>query len=347
MAAPTLEPIRMIKMPSTASSSSETQRGFHEKVHRCKSGEMADPLKVLEPERKKLTSLESQRIMAVLEDTIRRIEISTILPFVVENLSRFSIVLGAELTHLLREHDSLQGRYQKAVSQLHLDEKRLASLQEKFAQQKKEKEAEFFLDDEQQSPDVQDDDGLSVLDVSLADSKVTKEVKMVDFLRGQLQQSLRTILRLFVRNPTALDALRNEKRERSEEAKEMLVQLDALKGTLFERLLRTPSELKERDSYLRFITERERKLSKHAKKLQEELNIATEDKENEASGNMPFLTKSSPDIYCLPPCYFIREHEGCIQLKFRGHWLSKFPIGAPSNRPHFLTFLSYLSPHYS
>ncbi|XP_028415906.1 dynein regulatory complex protein 10-like [Dendronephthya gigantea] len=297
MAAPILEPIRMVKMPSTASSASETQSRIHEKVHRFKSGDIADPLKVLEPERKKLTSLESQRIMAVLEDTIRRIEVSTILPFVVENLGRFSILLGAELTHLLREHDSLQGRYQKAVSQLHLDEKRLASLQEKFDQQKKEKEAEFFLYDEQQTLDVQNDDGLSALDVNLADGKVKKEEKMVDFLRGQLQQSLRTILRLFVRNPTALDALRNEKRERSPEAKEMLMQLDALKGTLFERLLRTPSELKERDSYLRFITERERKLSKQAKKLQDELNIATEDKENELSKRNEVIRKIKFDIF--------------------------------------------------
>jgi hypothetical protein len=276
----------MAKMPSTASSSSETHGRIHEKASHFKSREIADPLRVLEPERKKLTSLESQRIMAVLEGTIRRIEISTILPFVVENLSRFSIVLGAELTHLLREHDSLQGRYQKAVSQLHLEEKRLVSTQEKFAQQKKQKEAEFFLDDDEddrRSSIGAADDETTALDITLAEGKIKKELKMMNFLREQLKQSLRTLLRMFVRNPTALDSLRNESKERSEEANEMLTQLNALKGTLFERLLRTPSELKERDSYLKFITERERKLSKHAKKLREELSVATEDKENEAS----------------------------------------------------------------
>ena len=286
MATSILEPIRMAKMPSTASSSSETHSRIHEKASHFKSREIADPLRVLEPERKKLTSLESQRIMAVLEGTIRRIEISTILPFVVENLSRFSIVLGAELTHLLKEHDSLQGRYQKAVSQLHLEEKRLVSTQEKFAQQKKQKEAEFFLDDDEddrRSSIGAADDETTALDVTLAEGKIKKELKMMNFLREQLKQSLRTLLRMFVRNPTALDSLRNESKERSEEANEMLTQLNALKGTLFERLLRTPSELKERDSYLKFITERERKLSKHAKKLREELSVATEDKENEAS----------------------------------------------------------------
>ena len=284
MAASLLAPIRTAKMPSTASSRSETPSRMQEKVYSFKSREVADPLKVLEPERKKLTSLESQRIMAVLEDTIRRIEISTILPFVVESLDRFSIVLGAELKHLLREHDNLQGRYQKAVSQLHLEEKRLASLQEKFAQQKRRKETEFFLDDdEDRHSSVDGEDEITAIDITLAGSKIKKEVKTVNFLREQLKESLRTLLRHFVRNPTALDALRNASKERSEEANEMLAQLDALKGTLFERLLRTPSELRERDSHLKFITERERKLSKQAKKLQGELSIATEDKENEAS----------------------------------------------------------------
>ncbi len=284
----TLAPIRMAKMPSTASSLSETHSRIPEKVHNFKSREVADPLRVLEPERKKLTSLEPQRVLAVLEDTIRRLEISTILPFVVENLSRFSIVLGAELTNSLREHDSLQGRYQKAVSQLHLEEKRLASLHEKFGQQKKEKDAEFFFDDDPRSVEKESSaDEISLSDITLAEGNIKKEQKVVTFFREQLKQSLRNLLRLFVRNPTAFDSLRNESKERSEEVNEMLTQLNALKGTLFERLLRTPSELKERDSYLKFITERESKLSKHAKKLREQLNVATEDKENEVGSPPP------------------------------------------------------------
>ena len=295
MAASMLAPIRMAKLPSTASSLSETRSRIHEKVYNSKSRETADPLKVLEPERTKLTSLESQRVLAVLENSIRRIEVSTILPFLVENLNRFSIVLGAELTYLLREHDSLQGRYQKAVSQMHLEEKRLATLQEKFAQQKKEREAEFFLDDEDSSVDMKD--GITSSDVNLAESKAKKEQKMVNFLQEQLKQSLKNLLRHFVRNPTAMDSLRSESKERSEEANELLVQLCALKGTLFERLLRTPSELKERDSYLKFITERERKLSKHAKKLREELNVASEDKENELSKRNEVIRKLRFEIF--------------------------------------------------
>lgn len=275
----------MAKMPSTASSSSDTHGRIHEKGPSYKSREMADPLRVLEPERKKLTSLESQRILAVLESTIRRIEVSTIIPFVVENLSRFSIVLGAELTQFLREHGSLQGRYQKVVSQLSLEEKRLASLREKFALQKQEKEAQFFLDDECLSSIDQEstEDRSTTLDISLVEGKIKKEFKMVKFLKGQLKHSLKTMLRLFVGNPTAVDSLRHVNNERSEAANDMLRQLNALKATVFERLLRTPSELKDRNGYLKFVTEREIKLTKHAKKLREELNLATEDKENEAS----------------------------------------------------------------
>lgn len=41
-----------------------------------------EPLKVLEPSQKKLTLPESQRIMFVLEELIRRLEILDLIPFV-------------------------------------------------------------------------------------------------------------------------------------------------------------------------------------------------------------------------------------------------------------------------
>lgn len=286
MAAPVLQPIRTGNMTSITSSSEETPSKTYEKV-KFKSKETADPLRVLEPLRKKLTSLEAQRVMAVVEDTIRRMEISTILPYIVENLSRFSIVLGLELTNVLQQHDKLQSSYQKAVAQLQLDKKRLQTLEERQSQQRKSFDQEFFFqEDEVMSSDSRTASPLESVnegEVNLTKQRVERELKAVSFLQGQLQQSLKTVLRLFARNPTALDALRNEKKERSYEANELIAQLNALKANLFERLLRTPLELRERDDYVRHITEKERKSSLHAKKLEQELAAAMEVKEEEAS----------------------------------------------------------------
>ena len=272
-------------MTSITSSSEETPSKTYEKV-KFKSKETADPLRVLEPVRKKLTSLEAQRVMAVVEDTIRRMEISTILPYIVENLSRFSIVLGLELTNVLQEHDKLQSSYQKSVAQLQLDKKRLQTLVERVSRQRKKFDPEFFFQDEGTSSGSRTASPLESVDegeVNLTKEKVERELKAVTFLQRQLQQSLKTVLRLFAMNPAALDALRNEKKERSHEANELIAQLNALKANLFERLLRTPLELRERDAYVRHITEKERKSSLHAKKLEQELAAAIEVKEDEAS----------------------------------------------------------------
>ena len=63
-----------------------------------------DPKRALEPARKKLTTVEAQRIMAVLHDSIRRTELLTALPHILENLERYKIVLGSDLCNLLEGH---------------------------------------------------------------------------------------------------------------------------------------------------------------------------------------------------------------------------------------------------
>ena len=47
-----------------------------------------DPLKILDPSSKKLVTVESQRIMAVLDDTICRIRLVTLLPELTQNTDR-------------------------------------------------------------------------------------------------------------------------------------------------------------------------------------------------------------------------------------------------------------------
>ena len=139
MAASTLEPVLT---PKITSSASQTPLRRKEKLPNFKLREAGDPLKILDPERKKLTSIESQRVMGVIEDTIKRLELSTILPFVVENLDRFSVRLGADLTNFLKEHNGLREQYQKAVWLLHSQQKHLDNLHEKFTEQKKRQETE-------------------------------------------------------------------------------------------------------------------------------------------------------------------------------------------------------------
>ncbi|XP_029618970.1 dynein regulatory complex protein 10 [Salmo trutta] len=78
-----------------------------------------DLLKILDPSRKKLSSLETQRIAGVLEDCIARVETVAVLPAVLARLGGLSVGLGLELEGALQEHqhlgERLEGLGQKLV----------------------------------------------------------------------------------------------------------------------------------------------------------------------------------------------------------------------------------------
>ncbi|XP_012934688.1 dynein regulatory complex protein 10 [Aplysia californica] len=77
-----------------------------------------DPSRALEPARKKLTTIESQRIMAVFEESIKRAEIVTALPYILENIDRFKVSLGTELVDAIKQHSRIQFTYRDIRAQL-------------------------------------------------------------------------------------------------------------------------------------------------------------------------------------------------------------------------------------
>lgn len=77
-----------------------------------------DPARALEPARKKLSTIESQRIMSVFDDCIKRIEIVTSLPYIMKNYDRFRISLGTDLAELIKQHYRIQSTYQEMRTQL-------------------------------------------------------------------------------------------------------------------------------------------------------------------------------------------------------------------------------------
>ena len=77
-----------------------------------------DPSRALEPARKKIATIEAQRVMSVFEDTIARSELVTLLPFIIENLDRFRIMLGIELAELIEHHGTILDSYEEIKSTL-------------------------------------------------------------------------------------------------------------------------------------------------------------------------------------------------------------------------------------
>ena len=269
-----------------------------------KAKDASDPLKVLDPVRKKLTSVEAQRVIAVVDDSIKRLELVSLLPYIVENLSRFSVILGSDLVQVLEEHDRLQSSYQKAVSKFLLRPRRsrsasgsptasnVSSRRSSGASQAVSENEEGVLRDPVSQQESRASSASSKRSLTPKPGRLSPlqlqenddpslDAKVIEALCIQMKHSVKTILRLFASNPAAVNALKDLRSERSTEVNGMIDELTTLRAILFEKLLTTPSEEKERKQYLKQIVAREMKSSETGRKLQEELKRAIDDKENE------------------------------------------------------------------
>lgn len=267
-----------------------------------KAKDASDPLKVLDPVRKKLTSVEAQRVIAVVDDSIKRLELVSLLPYIIENLNRFSVILGSDLVQVLEEHDRLQSSYQKAVSKFSLEQRRSRSASPTASNVSSRRSSEAS------QAVLENEEGVLREPVALQESRASSasskrsltqkpgrlsplqgsddpalDLKVIEALSTQMKHSVKTILRLFASNPAAVNTLKALRNERSAEMKGMIDEVTTLRAILFEKLLTTPSEEKERKQYLKQIVAREMKSSETGRKLQEELKRAIDDKENEVN----------------------------------------------------------------
>ena len=299
--------IAVARAETTASVASSFEQ-LHPKAkekQKDKAKDTSDPLKVLDPVRKKLTSVEAQRVIAVVDDSIKRLELVSLLPYIVENLSRFSVILGSDLVQVLEEHDRLESSYQKAVSKFSLEQRRSQSASPTASNisSRRSSEASQAASENDVSiahQGIRESSAASKRSATLKPARLsplqqgseqdeTLDLKVVRGLSTQLKHSVRTIMRLFSSNPAAVNALKDFRNQRSVEGNELIDEMTTLRAILFEKLLTTPSEEKERKQYLKQIVAREMKSSETGRKLQEELKRAIDDKENEVKYLLLYL----------------------------------------------------------
>lgn len=299
--------VTMVRADTTGSVASSFEQLLPKAKEKLKDKvkDTSDPLKVLDPVRKKLTSVEAQRVIAVVDDSIKRLELVSLLPYIIENLNRFSVILGSDLVQVLEEHDRIQASYQKAISKFSLEQRRTQSASPTTSNVSSRRSSEVS-----QAVSENQDGVLRepvVLQESRASSSLSKrslsqkpgrlsplqagddkavDLKVVHGLSTHMKHSVKNILRLFASNPAAVNALKDLRNERSVEVNGMIDELVTLRAILFEKLLTTPSEEKERKQYLKQIVAREMKSSETGRKLQEELKRAIDDKENEVHGTV-------------------------------------------------------------
>ncbi|XP_075686256.1 dynein regulatory complex protein 10 [Rhinoderma darwinii] len=200
-----------------------------------------DSVKMLGPGRKKLTSIETQRVVAVLDETIKKLELVSLFQHAIEDLDRYKVVFGSELTGALREHKRLQDNMQ-----IHLQRTKSGK-----------NESSFHWDKS------------NMADVNFG------------ALRQGVLSSVRNTLRLFLTNPTACQALRSEGPVKDQASQTLIHFLSELRGFLFEMLLTSPLEQNDRLRYLQEITLRDLKNRDVLIALEEELNTAILDRDTE------------------------------------------------------------------
>lgn len=81
-----------------------------------------DPLRILAPGQKKLTTIESKRVLAVMDKAIKRLDCALLLPYLASDISRFSVSLGEELVGLLEEYNHLMNKYYHLFNSLELEQ---------------------------------------------------------------------------------------------------------------------------------------------------------------------------------------------------------------------------------
>ena len=145
--------------------------------HHRKSG--MDPCKVLEPKLKTMESLEAERIMTVFQDALKRMQIVTILPHVLEVLPRYSVILGQELMAQMETHLRLQDSFKDVTSELNplLEQPKDGSMKTKMISSEVEQ------------------------------SRRDTVIHQAAIIAQGIKKSLRDILRSFKKNPKSIDAI--------------------------------------------------------------------------------------------------------------------------------------------
>lgn len=256
-----------------------------------------DPLRALEPARKKLSTLEAQRIMAVLVESIKKTEIVTCLPYILENLDRFRVSFGAELVQLLEDHRVMISSFEELKSEA-------SRLLEK-EQERKAKEDAFEEEEEDNYEEEGSQESRPPSATSMG-SQADMAMRNLQLVAKQMQHNCKNILRAFSANPSAMTTVLKDKQDRSDAAEDMIYEMKELKEIIMGMLLTTPVEEAERNQYLKEVSERERKNAKVIDKLEADLSVAQGDKDNEIKKKNDVIRRLQADLHQIEK--FSEEH---------------------------------------
>ncbi|KAM5199852.1 dynein regulatory complex protein 10 isoform 3-T5 [Hipposideros larvatus] len=211
-------------------------------------------LKSLVPSKSKLTTIETKRIMFVLDETIHKVELVTLLSSVASTSEGLEGMLGDDIMKAVREHEDLSQVLLDKFSYLQDEERRLRA-EEEF------KDEGWFRD--------------RLLCVQQHKSHLPP-------LMQQVRESTKNLLRLLLSNPQAARLLQMESLGRSAEAQSFIDSLLELRGFLFEKLLTSPMEARDKAHFLQDLTRQNKRNQEVIDALEQELAASSKNRHAEA-----------------------------------------------------------------
>ncbi|XP_055963172.1 dynein regulatory complex protein 10 [Sorex fumeus] len=210
-------------------------------------------LKYMTPSKTKLTTIEAKRIMSVLDETIQKVEWVTLLPDTVSGLDALEGLLEDHILQALRQHGGLC-------------QDLLAST--------RSPESRDGLGEPGQA-----EDGL------FYEHFLSEELRWAQLPSpwDRVKDSTRNVVRLLLTNPRAAGLLMTQEQRRSPAAQRFVDALKELRGFLFEKLLTSPMEMRDKTQFIQNINKQNRRNEEVINGLEKELagSMKTRDAELE------------------------------------------------------------------
>ncbi|KAM6155758.1 dynein regulatory complex protein 10 [Rhynchocyon petersi] len=218
------------------------------------SNKPASPFQLFSPSRTKLTTIETKRIMSVMDEAIRKVEMVTLLSDVVANQAALGPdLLGADIKSELSHHEVISRNLMDSIQDLNDQNRKLQELEE-----------------------VEDEKG--AIEVVGAMEKLRARLPA---MMQQVKDSTKNILRLLLPSPQAARLLQLQALGRSPQAQKFLNCLIELRSFLFEKLLTSPMEAKDMAQFIQDIRKQDQRNQEAVGALENELRESLKNKDSE------------------------------------------------------------------
>lgn len=249
-----------MRIPSAGMGSSNNSNVLNQSMSKNRPKFKLEPMKVLEPSNKKLSLPESQRIMYILQEFIRQLDILDHLDIITVNDEKIGLLIRAELTEEERKNN---------VDQVFIS----------MCQNHR------LLVDTYKKGNFDSDSSMPV-------------VKNKETLEMLIKNSCKDIMRIALRKHNWFENIKKEnyKKTQHPQINELKNLFNEVREITNERLLITPNEQKEKLEYLKELLIREKANNDLIKKLKEEQNLALEDKDKDIQVRNDQIRKLDNDL---------------------------------------------------